>query len=109
MLGVIVVMMVPALAAAGNRGADTSARTSVAAADAAVTAGVRARLANDRLLRGATVAVEAISGVVTLSGSVPSETAHTEALDVARNTPGVFAVRDNLRIDIASPEAPAPP
>ena len=112
MLGVILALTtIPALnaAAAGNRGADTSGRASATATDAAVTSGVRARLANDRLLKGATVAVDAIGGVVTLSGSVPADTAHTEARDVARGTPGVVAVKDDLRIDVAAPEAPAPP
>jgi osmotically-inducible protein OsmY len=47
--------------------------------------------------------------VVKLFGSVPTETAHAEALDLTRTTAGVAAVTDDLRIDISSPDAPAPP
>jgi osmotically-inducible protein OsmY len=80
-----------------------------ASADNVLTTRVRGRLTNDRLLSGAIITVETNANVVTLFGSVPSETAHAEALDLTRATTGVAAVTDDLRIDISSPDAPAPP
>ena len=59
---------------------------------------VSERLMEDRLLDARNIAVEANSGVVTLSGSVPgaSDIAHAEML--ARGTAGVTEVRSQLTI-----------
>jgi osmotically-inducible protein OsmY len=74
-----------------------------------VTTNVRGQLAGDRLLKGAMITVATSpDGVVTLVGDVPSVTAKTEAVSLARATPGVAEVKDHLRLDISSPEAPAP-
>lgn len=74
-----------------------------------VTTNVRAQLAGDRLLKGAVITVATSpNGVVTLVGDVPSVTAKTEAVALARATPGVAEVRDQLRLEISSPDAPSP-
>jgi osmotically-inducible protein OsmY len=74
-----------------------------------VTTNVREQLAGDRLLKGAVITVATSpSGVVTLVGDVPSVTAKSEAVALARGTPGVVEVRDQLRLDISSPNAPSP-
>jgi osmotically-inducible protein OsmY len=101
----------PAVAAqpAKTTGVYADASSPGASADNALTTRVRSRLTNDRLLSGAIITVESNAAVVTLFGSVPSETAHAEALDITRGTTGIAAVTDDLRIDISSPDAPAPP
>jgi osmotically-inducible protein OsmY len=101
----------PALAAqpAKTTGVYTNESDPSASAGNALTTRVMARLTNDRLLSGAIITVETNAGVVKLIGSVPTETAHAEALDLTRATAGVGAVTDDLRIDISSPDAPAPP
>jgi hyperosmotically inducible periplasmic protein len=101
----------PAVAAqpAKTTGVFADSSNPSAAADNALTTRVRARLTNDWLLSGAIITVETNGGVVTLVGSVPSETAHVAALDLTRATTGVAAVTDDLQIDISSPDAPAPP
>ena len=45
------------------------------------------------------VRVTATNGLVTLSGSVPNERAHREALAVAKDTRGATAVIDLLSVD----------
>ena len=104
-------LVTPAVAAqpAKTTGVYTNESGPTAAAENALTNRVRARLTNDRLLSGAIITVETNAGVVKLFGSVPTETAHAEALDLTRATAGVAAVTDDLRIDISSPDAPAPP
>jgi osmotically-inducible protein OsmY len=78
------------------------------AADEALTAQIKERLQRNRLFRQADIFVQTHAAVVTLAGSVPSEIAHSEALDLARKTPGVLGVEDQLRVLISSPDAPAP-
>lgn len=74
-----------------------------------VTTSVRAGLAGERLLRGSVITVATSeAGVVTLVGSVPNNFARNAANDVARGTPGVTVVNNQLRLLISSPSAPAP-
>ena len=77
--------------------------------DQTITSQVKQRLDKDHSLRLADIAVETHLGVVTLAGSVPSEIARLEAVAVARATPGVLRVDDQLRLVSTSPEAPLPP
>jgi hypothetical protein len=77
------------------------------ATDATITAGIKARFDQVKLLRAAPISIATYEGVVTLSGSVPSDFARERALEVARATPGVVRVDDYLRLDISSPEAPS--
>jgi osmotically-inducible protein OsmY len=58
------------------------------------------------MLRNAQITIASTNGVVTLVGMVSSQTAHEQAMQVARATPGVVRVDDMLRLDISSPQAP---
>ena len=55
----------------------------------------------ERLPAGADIRVQADEGMVTLSGTVPSEDAKRRAIRVARRTDGVMEVRDQLRVEAA--------
>ena len=91
---------------------NTSARNPHATApmkgDDMLTSKVTQRLKEDRLLKEAEIFVQTSGGVVTLAGSVPSELAHSEAVEVTRAMPGVSHVEDQLRVLISSPDAPEP-
>ena len=96
----------------GNPGAFTSDGNNSGNAPGAtqadlVTASVRAGLAGDRVLRGSVITVATSdTGLVTLTGSVPNNFARNAANDIARATPGVGMVNNQLRLVIASPSAP---
>jgi hyperosmotically inducible protein len=75
--------------------------------DALITAVIKAKLESDRLLRHAVVTIATKDGVVTLSGSVPTDFAHAKAMAAARGTPGVVMIDDQLRLDVSSPNAPS--
>lgn len=53
-------------------------------------------------LRTSTIDVKASESVVTLAGTVASESRRRQALSLARNANGVSAVRDELRVDQAA-------
>jgi osmotically-inducible protein OsmY len=94
---------------ARTTGAYSNGDTPSAGVTDTVTTNVRSALAGDKLLKGAVITVATSqNGVVTLVGSVPNVTAKSEAKELARGTPGVLEVNDMLRLDISSPNAPAP-
>lgn len=64
--------------------------------DAAITAAVRERLADQ--LDGAAIGVETADGYVTLRGTVDSADARQKAVALARNVDGVTGVKDALRV-----------
>ena len=66
--------------------------------DTTVTARVGHRLTMDPDVPRHTIDVDTLEGVVTLRGEVPHETARREAVEVARDTVGVVAVRDELTV-----------
>jgi osmotically-inducible protein OsmY len=114
--GLALALATPTVAVAQSR-SPASGRVAVAAgenanpqaaADHALTAQIKERLQKNRLFKQADVYVKTNGAIVTLAGSVPSETARSEAVDLARSTPGVLAVDDELRVLISSPDAPAP-
>src|SRR5690606_12701346 len=78
---------------------------------------VQARLLEDDALEDAAVSASVEGGVVTLSGTVPSEALRDRAVAVARETAGVVDVRSRIEIAAAdaargtrgaAPAAPAP-
>jgi osmotically-inducible protein OsmY len=73
--------------------------------DAILTAKVKAALALSKSTSAFEVDVDSDDGTVTLTGAVSSDEARTTVLDITRNTEGVVAVVDHLRIDSSS--APA--
>ena len=76
----------------------SKAQDKPASPDAAITAGVRAAFAKDRALRGMSIHVETNGAVVDLSGFVRTMDEVSRAGDLARDVPGVSAVRNGLRV-----------
>ena len=74
--------------------------------DAAITAGIKARIDGNKLFRNAQLIVSTSNGHVTLSGMVTNDFAHEEALHIARTTVGVKEIDDQIRMEISSPSAP---
>ena len=74
--------------------------------DAAITAGIKARIDANKLFRNAQLIVSTSNGHVTLSGMVTNDFAHEEALHIARTTVGVKEIDDQIRMEISSPSAP---
>jgi hyperosmotically inducible protein len=75
--------------------------------DASITSDIKAKLEASKLLRHADVNIVTENGIVTLIGVVPNDFARSQAIDLAKQTPGVVRVDDMLRLNIASPEAPS--
>ena len=105
-----------ALPAAAQPPGKPSAQASLAAEgakpadpDDVIVSDIKSKLGADRELRRAQIAIGSQNGVVTLSGSAPTGLARDRAEELARATPGVFRVDNYIRLDISSPEAPAPP
>jgi hyperosmotically inducible protein len=69
-----------------------------AISDASISMKLRTQYADDRSLENAHIALTTTDGVVTISGTVPSERARDHALASARTTAGVKAVRAKLEV-----------
>jgi hyperosmotically inducible periplasmic protein len=66
--------------------------------DASVTAAVKTRLTKDEISRDTSIDVDTEDGVVTLSGTVPTEAAKTRIGDITAKTTGVKRVVNNLTV-----------
>jgi hyperosmotically inducible protein len=107
--------------AACNR-SDTRDKAQVAAAEVKNAAGragekladgwlatkIQAQYFADDDVKARTILVSARDGVVRLRGTVDSQNAHDQALQIARNTDGVKTVEDELTGPAASSPAPVP-
>jgi osmotically-inducible protein OsmY len=69
--------------------------------DAWITTSLQGRFYADDAVRGRDVNVSTDNGVVTLRGTVDSESARTRAVAIARDVDGVVDVQDQLRVDTA--------
>lgn len=69
--------------------------------DSAITKDVRERLSADPAASKSTITVDTKAGVVSLSGEV-SESVRASAEQIARDTPGVRSVDNNMRFGGAS-------
>lgn len=78
--------------------------------DAGLTATVKTKLAADDQVKASEINVDTANGVVTLTGNVDSATAKQRALQIARQTSGVRAVRDMIAVreGEAAGNAPSP-
>jgi osmotically-inducible protein OsmY len=65
--------------------------------DAAITQDVRARLGTDPVARESKIGVDTKAGIVSLSGAVATEKERSSAEKIARETPGVRSVDNNVR------------
>jgi hyperosmotically inducible periplasmic protein len=70
--------------------------TVTAISDSAITAKVKTALHENKITKGADIHVQTTAGVVTLKGTVPSTDASATAQQVAQQTSGVRAVRNEL-------------
>ena len=73
-----------------------STRTMVDAKDEDISKAVETRLSRDAQLKKVDVRID--SGVATLTGEVPSITAAAKASEMARSTPGVKSVKNELTV-----------
>ena len=77
--------------------------------DAAIAADVQARIQQEAALAGTPITIQSNSGVVVLSGNVPTGEARITAENDARQVQGVKAVINNLQVQAAAAAAtPAP-
>lgn len=65
--------------------------------DVAITQDVRDRIGADPVAKGAKIAVDTKAGIVQLTGSVNSDTIRDSAEKIARDTPGVRSVDNDVR------------
>jgi hyperosmotically inducible periplasmic protein len=66
--------------------------------DDAISATLKASFAQDHSLRWETITIVTSDGVVTLNGNVANPNERDRAGAIARSTPGVQAVNDNLSV-----------
>jgi hyperosmotically inducible protein len=69
-----------------------------AAADATLTAKIKAKMALDDRVKAANIDIDTAGSTVTLSGAVSSEDERARAVQLARETNGVTSVVDHLRV-----------
>jgi osmotically-inducible protein OsmY len=67
-----------------------------AAADGAMTAKIKSKMALDDIVKAASISVDTDGSVVTLSGRASSEAEHRRAVQLARETEGVTSVVDHI-------------
>lgn len=66
--------------------------------DAAITTSIKAKYLADDTLKGLDISVETQQGVVTLTGSVQSDSAKELATTIAQNVDGVASVNNQLTV-----------
>lgn len=78
--------------------------------DAAIVTNIQSQMFSDQQLKDASLQVSSNKGEVTLSGTVPSDSAHLDAYKIASQTPGVTKVDDQIVVQAvqAAPPEPAP-
>ena len=77
--------------------------------DAGIVTSIQSQMFSDQLLQGASLHVTSDGGVVTLTGTVPNDTAHLDAYKIATQTPGVTKVDDQIAVETARSAAPESP
>jgi hyperosmotically inducible protein len=73
--------------------------SSQAVDDSTVTAKVKTKLAADTQTSAIKIGVDTVAGVVTLSGTVPTDTEKNKAEELAKNTDGVKQVVNRISVD----------
>jgi hyperosmotically inducible periplasmic protein len=87
-----------ALLPAGCAGTATRESTGEYVDDAALTAKVKAAFVRDPVVKAMDVKVDTFKGVVQLSGFVDTPDQKNRAEQIARGTPGVQSVKNNISI-----------
>ena len=70
--------------------------------DAGITTKVKSKLAADANTSAIKISVDTINGVVSLTGTVPTQTEKSKAEDIAKNTEGVTRVDNRINVDPSS-------
>jgi hyperosmotically inducible protein len=73
--------------------------------DATIVARVKTALLNDPQIGSAKIDVDAVNGIVTLSGRVKSEAEATRAAALARGAAGVTEVKSMLQVVLPTPRS----
>jgi osmotically-inducible protein OsmY len=87
-----------ALLPVGCAGTATRESTGEYVDDAGITAKVKTAFVRDPVVKALDVKVETFKGVVQLSGFVDTPDQKVRAEQIARNTPGVQSVKNNIAI-----------
>jgi hyperosmotically inducible protein len=82
----------------GEKVAEGANRAQRAMSDASLTTKIKAKMALDDTIEALDIDVDTDGSRVTLSGTVATEAQRTRALQLARETEGVTAVVDRLRV-----------
>jgi hyperosmotically inducible protein len=82
---------------------EAEARVGLEATDATLFRSVQRRLLDDEQLEALAIAVQVKNGVVSLLGTVPDEKDRARAEEVARATPGVVTIDNQIKVT-AAPE-----
>ena len=82
----------------GEKVAEGANQVQRAAADAALTAKIKSKMALDDTIEARNIDVDTMDGVVTLNGFVRDAQARDRAVQLARETEGVMSVVDHLTI-----------
>lgn len=70
--------------------------------DSGTTARIKAKFAQDDIVKAHEIDVTTQEGVVTLEGEVDTNAARQQAVRLARETQGVTSVVDNLRLEVSA-------
>ena len=100
----VIFVMILALALSGVTGCSRSSERS----DAQVAGDVQSKISSDSTLAGRQISINANKGVVTLSGTVNSDTERTAASNDAGQVDGVKQVLNNLQVAQAAAPMPEP-
>jgi osmotically-inducible protein OsmY len=82
----------------GERVAEGTNEARRLAADGAITARIKSKMALDEIVEAADIDVDTNGGTVTLSGRVASTAERERAVQLARETSGVTSVNDQLTL-----------
>jgi len=73
-------------------------------ADSTISSNVKSQLSKDSILKDSNLAVDTEDGVVTISGTLKSESERSRAVELARQTDGVTRVIDKLEVNSETTE-----
>jgi osmotically-inducible protein OsmY len=89
--------------------ADEPAGVQATVQDDAITNQIKSQFLASDDLRRVDISVTTKNGAVTLAGTVPSNDARREAVDMARHAGGVIRIDDQLRVIGSTPSDPEVP
>ena len=82
----------------GEKTAEAASQAKAALDDGALTAKIKSKMALDDSVKALNIDVDTTKGIVTISGTVRSQSEHQRALQLAKETNGVREVVDRLVI-----------